>query len=263
MNNTLAKGLQILERLAAEAREFAVTELAADLDLPKSAVHRLLTTLVERGYVRRNPQTARYAVALKVVEVSCETLANLPLRAQAGPYAHSLAERLNGTAYLGVPHEGRVLLVMVSYARGIMRPDDAAVGRTMPLHLSAIGRALIACRSDLAESCLSTDELPALTDRSITDPPRLRELLADIRQDGVAESLGEHGANVAGVASPIFNAEGNAVAGIGLALPLPDYESNPARAQEVRNAVREAAVSASFALGYTQAHQMWRGVPAS
>lgn len=255
MNSTLDNGLRILERLASEPREFSITEIGRELCLGKSMVHRLLTTLIERGYVAQNPKTSRYSVALKVVELSSGVLGMMPLRHRAGPYVRHLADLTNKTAYLGVPHRGTVLVIAVSYPRGVVRADEAQLGRTMPMHVSAMGKALLAYREDLAaEIVKGAEPLPRVTDRTITDPEQFRAELARIRREGVALTLGEHGASTAGVAAVVCNREGVAEAGIGVAMPLGEYRENPAEAERIRDAVRETALSVSFALGYEKAY---------
>ena len=257
-NSTLDKGFQILERLSAEAREFSVTELSGELGLGKSMVHRLLSTLVERGYVRRNPESRRYSVGLKVVELSAQVLGLMPLRNRAAPYLRRVAEATGRTAYLGVPHGRMVLTVHVSYPEGVMRPDDALVGRTMHPHATAIGKVLLAHRQDFLEALETSGPLEKVTEKTITDFAELRRCLGVVRRSGIGETLGENGRDVAGAASVVRDREGEVVGGVGVALPLDEYLSDGRMAKELRDAVQECAVSISFAMGYEKAHLVSR-----
>lgn len=253
-NSTLDKGFQILERLSSEAREFSVSELSRELSLGKSMVHRLLSTLVERGYVKRNPQTRRYAVGLKVVKLSAQVLGLMPLRIRAAPYLRRLAEATGRTAYLGVPLGGMVLTVHVSYPAGVMRPDDALLGRTMHPHATAIGKVLLAYRDDFLEEVEASGSLERFTDKTITGIVELRRNLVKVRKSGIGETLGEHGEETAGVASAVRDRSGRVLAGIGVALPLEEYFSSGDLKKKLRGAVKECAVSISFAMGYEKAH---------
>src|SRR5690606_26135492 len=66
MGKTLVKGLHLLERLAASPEPMGITELAADLDLVQSNVHRLLQTLMESGYVQQDALTRRYRCTMRL-----------------------------------------------------------------------------------------------------------------------------------------------------------------------------------------------------
>jgi DNA-binding IclR family transcriptional regulator len=80
MNNTLIKGLALLEVLAHSDHPLGVTELAARIGLGKSNVHRLLQALVEQGYVRRDGDGGVYAASIRLWELGSAVLANLDLR---------------------------------------------------------------------------------------------------------------------------------------------------------------------------------------
>ena len=80
MNNTLIKGLGLLEVLAHADRPLGVTELAHRIGIGKSNVHRLLQALVELGYVRRDGDAGSYAASIRLWELGSAVLANLDLK---------------------------------------------------------------------------------------------------------------------------------------------------------------------------------------
>jgi len=182
----------------------------------------------------------------------------MPLRSRAAPYLRRLADDVGRTSYLGVPHLGKNLILLVSYPHGVFRPDDALMGGTGPLHPTAIGKVLLAFRDDVrGEALAGRTKLEARTGKTITSVEELLLHLEQVRQRGYAETLGENGADVGGVAAPVYDREGVVVAGLGAAMPLAEYLDDSLGAP-VREAVREAATSVSFAMGFEKAYLLAR-----
>ena len=86
VNNALA----VLESFSVERPEIGVTELSHALGLGKSTVHRLLTSLAARGYVRKNPDTERYCLGFKAFEVGSLAAGRGAIREVAAPFLRSL-----------------------------------------------------------------------------------------------------------------------------------------------------------------------------
>src|SRR6185437_13683751 len=84
--------------------------------------------------------------------------------------------------------------------------------------------------------------LDPLTERTITDPEALRERLAAIRRDGFAISIGETVPGAAGVAAPIFNADGSVSAGLLIGAPIDRFEQE---LPELKRLLREATMRAA------------------
>src|SRR5258706_747617 len=82
MNNTLIKGLRLLEVLAREGNPMGVTQLAAVADMPKSGAHRLLQALVSEHYVGRR-RNGNYAASMKLWELGSAPMLRFDLRQQA------------------------------------------------------------------------------------------------------------------------------------------------------------------------------------
>lgn len=74
MDKAFIKGLRLIEALAHSEKPRGVTELAAELGLTKSNVHRLLATLVAQGYVHQDPQYSTYALGTKIWELGSHVI---------------------------------------------------------------------------------------------------------------------------------------------------------------------------------------------
>ena len=102
MNNTLVNGLQLLEALASRDGTAGVSELAQQLGMGKSNVHRTLQALVELGYVVNEEGRGAYRASLKIWEVGARVIARLDVRRAASPAMHWLLEDTRETVHLPV-----------------------------------------------------------------------------------------------------------------------------------------------------------------
>ena len=111
-------------------------------------------------------------------------------------------------------------------------------GTTRPLYVSAGGQMLLAYQEPAwVDSYIRATRLEPLTERTITDPEALRGRLAAIRRDGFSISIGETVPGAAGVAAPIFNADGSVSAGLLIGAPIDRFEQE---LPELKRLLREA-----------------------
>lgn len=87
---SIERAFEIIEALAVEPKGLSITQLSQKLSLHKTTVHRILQTLLNRGYVQKDPQTLRYKLGVKFVEISSLYLNNIELRTEAHPFCVSL-----------------------------------------------------------------------------------------------------------------------------------------------------------------------------
>jgi DNA-binding IclR family transcriptional regulator len=143
MNNTLIKGLGLLEVLAHSERPLGVTELATRVGIGKSNVHRLLQALVELGYVRRDADNGAYAASIRLWELGSAVLANLDLKRAAQGWMDWLLDRTRETVHLSVLDGDEVV-----YVHKLDSPEPVRaytqIGGRAPAHCVATGKALLA-----------------------------------------------------------------------------------------------------------------------
>ncbi|NLO75059.1 MAG: helix-turn-helix domain-containing protein [candidate division WS1 bacterium] len=237
---TLRKGLLILETLAAEAREFSVTELAERIGLGRSQTCEMLATLVETGYVLRNPHTRRYRIGLRTVELSSDILSRLEVRRVGMTYLFELMQQTGAHTVLGVPHRGGVLILEACYPEGLYNPTHPHFGALLSMGNSALGRALLAhLPEEERQRLCSAEELAELT-----------PLLAEAQRTGLAPHIGyEEGKPVSmAYGAAIRDAEGEIVALLGCRIDWQAWEQGD---QDLfRHRVLTTVQGLSRALGY-------------
>jgi len=185
----IERALSLLESLTSDARGLPMQSLADQLDIPKSATHRMLAELIRLGYVRQDPQTSHYRLSTKLVALGFRYLSSSGADV-VQPVLDRLAADSGELVRLGVIEEERQTWIAKSQgARSGLRYDPD-MGRDAPLFYTASGHAWLASMSD--DDALALVERQGIEDPSAFGPnaPRssteLLERLALARQHGYA-----------------------------------------------------------------------------
>jgi IclR family acetate operon transcriptional repressor len=246
----LDRALDLLEALAEApaGAPLGVSEVARRAGVTKSAAFRILANLERRGYVAKDPVSARYTLGTQLVYLGERSLGAMDLRVAARPALEALQRRFGETVNLGVREGAEVFYVdMIESSHGLRM--TARVGGRDYLHSTALGKAILAFLP-LAERdrlLQQQGELPARTERTITDPVTLRAELERVRERGIAEDRDENEVGARCLGAPIFDHRG-VVAGA-ISLSAPDSRLDDERAAEVAVAVLQEAAAVTRRLG--------------
>ncbi len=217
MTTSLRKGLGLIDILAAVERPLGLTDLSRRAGLPKSTVHRLLTSLTATGFVTQETD-GRYALGLRLFELGSRVAARLDIRQIARPQLRRLRDMTGETAHLGVVLDDSVVyLEKVDSGQKVQM--SSRLGGRNPLHSTALGKALLAFGSQELRERILAGPLPARTPRTLVDPDRLAEELDRVRRRGWALDDEESDPQVRCVAAPVIDATGFAVAAISVSGP--------------------------------------------
>jgi IclR family KDG regulon transcriptional repressor len=246
----LDRALDLLEALAEApaGAPLGVSEVARRVGVTKSAAFRILANLERRGYVAKDPVSARYTLGTHLVYLGERSLGAIDLRAAARPSLEALQQRFGETVNLGVREGAEVVYVdMIESSHGLRMA--ARVGGRDYLHSTALGKAILAYLPPAERDQLlhAPEGLPARTERTITDPVRLRAELERVRERGIAEDRDENEVGARCLSAPIFDHRG-AVAGA-ISVSAPDSRLDDARAADVGLTVREEASMVTQRLG--------------
>lgn len=191
--------LEILEQLV-ENGPRGVTAIASELDMAKSAVHNHLTTLRARGYVVNRDGT--YEASLGLLELGNRARGNLDLY-DVRAKIDNLAEATGETTILATEEAGHAVAVYIATTPDSWRPPFYE-GERLPLHSNAAGKAILSTFSRArVEDMLTSNDLTAPTDRTVTDTDELTDQISRIRDDGIAFSKEEQFDGIVGVAAPL------------------------------------------------------------
>jgi IclR family acetate operon transcriptional repressor len=243
---SLERALDLLEALA-DSDELGVSELATRTGLVPSTAHRLLGTLVSRGYAAQSPTTGRYLLGDKLLELTAGLKDRLEqLRHAARPHLEAIMEQTGETTNL-VVLEGRnaVYIESVTGTRSVRLFTE--IGQAIPAHTSGSGKALLAWRAaEDVDALLGGEPLPASTPHTLTTLEALHADLEQIHRRGYATDHEEHEIGVACVATPILDAAGTPLAAISISGPTPRMQDTDGLAELLRRHADD--VSAALAV---------------
>ncbi len=242
MIQSIERAIRVLTALQG-ARRMSLSELAARLDLAPSTTHGIVRSLVEYGMVVQERGSSRYQLGPAVLRLGNVYLDTLELRSRAIPWAEDLARRTGLAVRTGV-----LLIDDVVIIHHEPRPDGSRqmpeVGIVIPVHASALGKAMLAFLPEDEKRVLTSGELRSMTGETITSAETLRDQLDQVRSSGVAAEQDEAVIGESSLASPVFDSYDEAVGAIGVVLP-----SGGDLRQELIDLVRETARSISRELG--------------
>jgi len=245
MEKTVAKAMKALELLCRTEAPLGVTQIARELELNKSNVHRVLGTLLALGYVRR-AEKAAYAPSLKLYELGALVWSRNDLGRVAKPHLDELCARTGETVFVTVLDGCDVLYLEKQESAHPVR-IAATVGGRLPSYCSASGRVLLAYASDGAQRAQDI-KFVRHTPNTITSAKELRLALDKVRRQGFELSVEEYMADVCGLAVPIRGGTGDVRAALGLAALK--RRLSDANVKRLLAALRETADRIAYDAGY-------------
>ncbi|TMD53134.1 MAG: IclR family transcriptional regulator [Chloroflexi bacterium] len=227
---SIDRAASILKALASGPRRLGVSELADRLRLARPTVHGLLQTLQAHGFVEQDRHSDKYQLGPGLLQLG---------------YSYLDLNEL-ASVRVGVMHGDSVVVI-----HHVFRPDSAfgvlEVGLQLPLHASALGKAILAFSPGQVLDDLLAESLPQLTKRTLGGAALRREV-AGIRDQGVATERDEAVLGESSVAGPIFDHAGHAVGAIGV-VDATERLFGRSLTKGVAAAVSEAARGVSRELG--------------
>ena len=228
-------------------------EIGKRLRLPRTSVHEIVGTLLDRGYLAAAyDQPTRYRLGIRLFQLGGRFAEGLDLTREAQTVAAQIAGECDETVHVAVLDGTDVVYIAKVDSTHSVRMVSA-LGRRLPAHCTAVGKMLLACLrpDDLVARLPTGGALPAMTRQSITSAADLRAQLAEITADGLAFDDCESNEAVHCVAAPVRDHTGSVVAAMSISVPSPRWNAERRRAWS--DLVRRGAATLSSRLGHRPA----------
>jgi DNA-binding IclR family transcriptional regulator len=244
---SVERTLDIIECMAEYGSPLSLSELAQRVNLKPSTVHRLLDTLIYRGFVNQD-ENSRYKLSLKLYYIG--SAANMDLKRVASPFMHELLDLCNETVNLAVLDRGEVVYIDQLESNNIVIVKMfARVGNRGPAYCTGSGKVLLAgLTNEELMSYLSRTEMLPFTSETITEPAKLAKEIERVRRQGYALDLGERDEGVRCIAAPIKDGANRVVAALSVSGPC--TRMTAAYIDELIPLVKGLAKRISGELGY-------------
>jgi DNA-binding IclR family transcriptional regulator len=221
---TAGRTLDVFEAFEAVKKPTTLSELASYIGAPVSSCHGLVRTLRNRGYLYSVTGRNSLYPTKRLLEVASTITAHDPILEQFAHHLQALRDETSETVILGKRQDNQIFYLDV--IEGLLTIRYAAnVGKTMPLHSSSIGKAMLSTLSPAEfEAFVKADKLERVTDTTLTSAERLAADLEAGKRQGYFVTRGENVPDVMALARPVRAGAG--WLGIAIAGPLPRMEAN-------------------------------------
>ena len=246
----LSRSLDIIECLSTRKEGFRITDLSAEVKLHKSTVYRILSALQDRGYVRKDEESGKYRMTMKIVQLSSTMLNQVELRTESYPYLKALSTQLQQTVHLGM-----LKGVDIIYLEKVVPYDNnrmySQIGHSFPAYRTGIGKAIVAHlpKREREDYLKEAQFLPHLPSTISTREAFLAELEA-IRKNGYAVDNIENEAGIRCFAAHIRDYTGKAIAAISVSGEADQIDDTFIDAKA--SLLKSTALQISQELGYAE-----------
>jgi IclR family pca regulon transcriptional regulator len=211
---SLSRGLEVITVFGPDRQNMTLSDVARLTGLTRATARRFLLTLVELGYMRTDGKL--FSLTPHVLNLGFSYLSGLSITEVAQPHVQDLASIVHESSSVAVLDGDDIVYVVRVPTKRIMAVA-ISVGTRFPAYATSMGRVLLASLSpDQLDAYLQRVELAALTQFTVTDTARLRQLLDQVRADGFVITDQELEEGLRSTAVPIRDANGNVIAAINL-----------------------------------------------
>jgi DNA-binding IclR family transcriptional regulator len=230
------RALQVLDCFSKEQISFSLVEISREIGLYPSTTLRMLNTLENHDYVYRDPDSHRYFLGSRLLQLNQISFANFDYCQIARPYLETLRDEFNeSVGVYSLQGDSRVCVMRLNSTHLLRREFN--LGERHSLTRGASGKVLLAHQSAETIERLLKENPGSCT----------KAKLEKAKADGVAVSREEREVGLCSIASPIFNAQNIAVAAIFLSCPTPRFTQEMEETATVR--VRETSRQISTSMG--------------
>ncbi|MGH6969346.1 MAG: IclR family transcriptional regulator domain-containing protein, partial [Stellaceae bacterium] len=207
----LSRGLAVIRAFGRERPEMTLTEVAAHTGLSPATARRSLYTLQRLGYISSHGR--HFMLRSKVLDLGTAFWSSMKIEEVAQMHLRDIVDTIGDSASLAVL-EGHDVLYLAHAASHRTVRMAAEIGARFPAYCTSLGRVMLAFLEPSAlDRYLATAQMTPLTDRTVTDPGRLKTILAEVRERGFAATGDELDYGLTSIAVPIV-VGGRAVAEI-------------------------------------------------
>jgi DNA-binding IclR family transcriptional regulator len=216
---SVQRAFAVIDALAEVDTELGTNEIARRTGVNPSTVSRLLATLVAGGFVEHVPESGRYRLGPRLLQLGNIVLGRLDLRQIARPHLLALVHSTGETATLSAAGERDA--VTVDFAQGPASVQGVAqLGRPSIAHATATGKVLLA----FGQGALPPGALKSYTKRTIAKRSELAVELDAVRERGYAYNFGEREDDLHAIAAPVWGNHGELAAIIGVQGPASRFD---------------------------------------
>jgi IclR family KDG regulon transcriptional repressor len=216
ISKNVIKAIDIMEIFLKNDGALSLNEISKSAGLNIATTHRLVSTLVKRGYVSNQNNKGMYSLGLKTIDYSYAVRKNLKFIDFAYMSLSKLCKEQNESAYLAIKDGDESLVVEEVGVTEDLR-INSPIGKRMQLHCTACGKILLASLSEKERKAYySRNRLLPFTKNTVTDVTKLKKELKNVKEEGVAFDKEEYRMGIWAIAAPVVNSLDSVIAAAGI-----------------------------------------------
>ena len=234
--------------IVSQHNQIGITDICKSLDLNKTTVYRLLSTLMNNGYIEQVKGSNKYRCTFKLFEMGNKRIQDLDLLEEAKPALEKLADLTKETVHLVVEEGTEIVYIHKVESTNTIRMHTW-VGKKNPMYRTAVGKAILAFSDkEKAIDIWNKSEIVQNTPYTITNINDFLEQLVLVRKNGYAIDNEETEIGIRCVAAPILNFSKNVIGALSISIPTIRFPEN--EIEIYGNHVKKCSEVISKKLGY-------------
>lgn len=245
--SSVENALRILNSFSIDQTQKRVTDIAKELDIGKSTVSRLLSTLLHQGYVKKDIETQKFSLGTKILSLYSSLISNMDIIKEAKPLLEELASSTKESVQLAELDGSSVIYIdqiKSTYPMQIF----AHIGRINPIHCTSSGRVLLAYKDEEYIDDILNQKLEKHTSSTITNKKLLKEELEKVKSLGYSLIENEFIEGIVSISAPIRDYKNNVIAAASLVGPIQRINGYKTKSHITK--VQECAFNISSKMGY-------------
>lgn len=222
---SVSRALAILELFDETNRELSIKEISLKLNLNKSTVHSLLSTLKEQGYISQNNETNEYSLGWKLYERGYLIVSQMDIRNVARAHLEKLNNETNQTVHL-VTLLGKEAIYIDKITGNSSLVIYSRVGKRVPLHSSGVGKVLAAFLNEAQlNSVMDGYVFEKRTENTLVSHEKFLEEIKAVKKNGYAIDYEENEPGIICIAMPVYDYSGEVIAAVSISTPKSFYNN--------------------------------------
>lgn len=244
---SIDRAVAILKCFSEKRKEMKLSDIADELDLNKSTVHGIISTLKYHGLIDQDEETQKYRLGLYLMELGNIVSSSMNIRDIAHPIIEDISNRFEETVHLSSLDRFDVVYIDKVESHQSMR-IFTTIGSRMPAYCTGVGKAMLAYMDAETLNSLIPESMDAITPHTITDKEVFLKHLKDIRSKGYAVDNEESSIGLRCIAAPVFDQNGDPKYAISISGPT--VRMTEERIEDIIRAIKDSARQISYRLGY-------------
>lgn len=247
-STSLLKAVLVLHCFSYDEPELGIADILQKVEMPRTTVHRILSTLLQTKLLERDINSGRYRIGPSLYMMGSLYLGTTDIITAAEPVTKLLNELTGEYVKLSVFDRGNIVVIKKEESRHGFRYYHT-VGTILPAYASAMGKAFLSELSEMElESLYPNEELKPLTSKTIANRTQLKKDLEQIRTTGVSYDFEGNTEGLIGIASVIRGPSGKAVSAMCTGISSSNMEEK--RLKRLSELVKLGVRLISYRLGY-------------